>query len=395
MIAALRILVVFGTRPEAIKLAPLIAELKSRSDIDAFVCATAQHRAMLDQVTRSFGISADRDLDLMRPDQSISDVTAAVLRGVSDVISEWGPDAVVVQGDTASSMAAGLAAFYQRVPVAHVEAGLRTGLRASPFPEEMTRRVITQIAQLHFAPTRRAAENLVRDHADLEGMVFLTGNTVVDAVQQIASRERRQTAFRRAAARMILVTAHRRESFGEPIRSICYAVRRLVESHPDVEVVYPVHLNPNIQRPVHELLAGHGRIHLVPPVDYEELIALLKESLFVMTDSGGIQEEAPVLAKPVLVLRDHTERPEAIEAGTALLAGTDETEIYALACRLLDDDGFYEQMARAKSPFGDGFASKRIADALQAWQSGDQRTLDRLRWTGEADLLPYVASIAT
>ncbi len=393
MTEALRVLVSFGTRPEAIKLAPLIAELRSRGAVSVFTCATAQHREMLDQVMRIFDIVPDRDLDVMRADQGLHDVTAAVLQRLTPLLDEWKPHVVVVQGDTASAMAAALAAFYRGIPVGHVEAGLRTGIRASPFPEEMSRRVITQLAELHFAPTRRCAESLIREHADDEGGIFLTGNTVVDAVKEIARRMPTTTAVpERRAARLLLLTAHRRENFGEPIRSICRAIRTLVDRHPDVEVAYPVHLNPNIQGPVRELLTGHPRIHLLRPVDYEELIALLKESYLVLTDSGGLQEEAPVFGKPVLVLRRDTERPEAIEAGIALLAGVDEHEIVALAERLLTDSVAYQQMAKARSPFGDGFASKRIADILQAWRSGDLPVMDRLGWRGETDLVPYVAT---
>ncbi len=394
MTNALKALVVFGTRPEAIKLAPLIAELRSRTGVSVFACATAQHREMLDQVLRIFGVSPDRDLDIMRPDQSLADVTAAALHGVASVIAEWSPDVVLVQGDTASAMAAALAAFYGGVPVGHVEAGLRTDIRSSPFPEEMTRRIITQIAELHFAPTRRSAENLVRDHADAEGHVFLTGNTVVDAVRQIAARPRAANRlFERSAERLILVTAHRRENFGEPIRAICRAVRRLVDENAGIEVVYPVHLNPNIQRPVREILSGHERIHLLAPVDYEELVALMSESYLVLTDSGGLQEEAPVFGKPVLVLRRDTERPEAIEAGTALLAGTDEDGIRGLAGRLLRERSLYERMAHAKSPFGDGHASERIADLLVAWKR-DAASVQPFHWSGGEDFAPPVSSPA-
>ena len=395
MTEVLRALVVFGTRPEAIKLAPVIAELRSRAGVAVFACATAQHREMLDQVLAIFGVAPDRDLDIMRADQGLHDVTAAVVAGVTPLIDDWRPDVVLVQGDTASAMAAALAAFYRRVPVGHVEAGLRTGVRTSPFPEEMTRRLITQLAELHFAPTRRSAENLLREHADDEGHVFLTGNTVVDAVREIAQRApRAPAAFERRARRLILLTAHRRENFGEPIRAICRAARALVDRHEDVEIVYPVHLNPNIQRPARELLSGHERIHLIAPVDYEELVALMNESFLVLTDSGGLQEEAPVLGKPVLVLRRDTERPEAIEAGTALLAGTDEHEILAMAERLLTDRPMYDRMAHATSPFGDGFAARRIADALLAWRAGDRRELDRFRWTGTGDLVRYAAPVA-
>ena len=387
---ALRVLVAFGTRPEAIKLAPVISELRTREHVSVFVCATAQHREMLDQVLRVFDVVPDRDLDIMRSDQGLHDITAAVLERLTPLLDEWGPDVALVQGDTASAMAAALAAFYRHVPVGHVEAGLRTEIRASPFPEEMTRRLITQIAELHFAPTRRSAENLVRDRANAEGHVFLTGNTAVDAVRQIAARSRSGgRLFERTAGRLLLLTAHRRENFGEPIRAICRAVRRIVDEHPDVEVAYPVHLNPNIQRPVREILTGHGRIHLLEPVDYEGLVALMNDSYLVLTDSGGLQEEAPVLGKPVLVLRRDTERPEAIEAGTALLAGTDEIEIVSLAGRLLGDPTLYERMSHAKSPFGDGHAAERIADLLVAWKR-DPATVHPFEWQGGEAFAPPV-----
>ena len=389
----LRTLVVFGTRPEAIKVAPVIAELRARRDSEIFVCATAQHREMLDQVLRIFGVVPDRDLNVMRADQSLDDVTASVLEGVTDVIDDWRPDVLLVQGDTASAMAAALAAFYRRVPVGHIEAGLRTGIRTSPFPEEMARRIVTQIAELHFAPTRRSAENLVREHADVEGHVFLTGNTVVDAVRQIADRLAANPPVERRAERLLLVTAHRRENFGEPIRSICRALRAIVERHDDVEIVYPVHLNPNVQGPVRELLGGHERIQLVPPVDYEALVGLMRQAYLVLTDSGGLQEEAPVLGKPVLVLRRDTERPEAIEAGTAILVGTDEAAIVRSVEQLLRDRAAYARMAQARSPFGDGHAAERIADALLAWKH-DPSALARLRWDGTSELVPYVTHAA-
>ncbi|HKW79247.1 MAG TPA: UDP-N-acetylglucosamine 2-epimerase (non-hydrolyzing) [Candidatus Limnocylindria bacterium] len=389
----LRTLVVFGTRPEAIKVAPVIAELRARRDSEIFVCATAQHREMLDQVLRIFGVVPDRDLNVMRADQSLDDVTASVLEGVTDVVDDWRPDVLLVQGDTASAMAAALAAFYRRVPVGHIEAGLRTGIRTSPFPEEMARRIVTQIAELHFAPTRRSAENLRREHADVEGHVFLTGNTVVDAVRQIADRLAATPPVERRAERLLLVTAHRRENFGEPIRSICRALRAIVERHDDVEIVYPVHLNPNVQGPVRELLGGHERIQLVPPVDYEALVGLMRQAYLVLTDSGGLQEEAPVLGKPVLVLRRDTERPEAIEAGTAILVGTDEAAIVRSVEQLLRDRAAYARMAQAKSPFGDGHAAERIADALLAWKH-DPSALARLRWDGTSELVPYVTHAA-
>jgi UDP-N-acetylglucosamine 2-epimerase (hydrolysing) len=383
-------LIVFGTRPEAVKLAPLILELRRRPEAEPVLCATGQHREMLDQMLRLFELRPDYDLDLMRTDQQPGDIAASVLSAVSGVIEAESPAVVVVQGDTTTAMAASLAAFFRGIPVAHVEAGLRTGDRRSPFPEELMRRIVSQIADLHFAPTARAGANLRAERADVEGAIFLTGNTVVDAVKWIAAkRQPKRRVVLRRAARLILVTAHRRENFGEPIRSICRAVRALVERNPDIEVAYPVHPNPNIQHPVRELLAGHDRIHLLPPLDYEDVIGLLQESCLVLTDSGGLQEEAPVFGKPVLVLRRDTERPEAIAAGTALLVGTDEGRIVDEAEHLLSDEHLYQRMAQAHSPFGDGFAAKRITDILLAFGRGDLGPVARWRWVPGADLLPY------
>jgi UDP-N-acetylglucosamine 2-epimerase (non-hydrolysing) len=345
---------------------------------------------MLDQVLQLFDLRPDHDLDLMRADQTMEDLVAGVLPGVAAIVARERPDLVIVQGDTASAMAASLAAYFHRVPVAHVEAGLRTGKRTSPFPEEMMRRIVGQIAELHFAPTTRAAENLRREHADAEGAIFLTGNTVVDAVKWISARSSSAPSLiPRRASRLVLLTAHRRENFGDPIRQICRAVRTLVDRHSEIEVVYPVHLNPNIQQPVREMLSGHERIHLIPPMDYEGLIQTLKDSYFVMTDSGGLQEEAPVLGKPVLVLRRDTERPEAIEAGTARLVGTDATAIISAAERLIVDEQEYRRMAQAKSPFGDGLAAKRIADIVDAWRRKDFSSVDLWRWQGVGELAPY------
>jgi UDP-N-acetylglucosamine 2-epimerase (hydrolysing) len=365
-------------------------ELRRRSGAEPIICATAQHREMLDQVLRLFELRPDHDLDLMRADQQLGDVAAAVLTGVGGVIEAEKPGVVVVQGDTTTAMAASLAAFFRGTPVAHVEAGLRTGIRTSPFPEELMRRIIGRIAELHFAPTTRAAENLRAERADSEGAIFLTGNTVVDAVKWIAERPTsKQPLFRRRAERLILLTAHRRENFGEPIRAICRAVRQLIERHSDLEVAYPVHMNPSIQGPVHELLGGHDRIHLLAPLDYEDLVGLIRDSYLVLTDSGGLQEEAPVFGKPVLVLRRDTERPEAIEAGTAILVGTDEQRIVTEGERLLSDGAAYRRMAHAHSPFGDGLAARRIADILEAFGRGDLEAVVRWRWTGTGDLVPY------
>ena len=389
----MRALVVLGTRPEAVKLAPLVRELRQRPLVETVVCSTGQHRDMLDQTLATFALRPDHDLDLMRADQSPADVAAGVLTGVTRVIAAERPDVVLVQGDTTTAMAASLAAFLQRVPVGHVEAGLRTEIRSTPFPEEMMRRIVGRIAELHFAPTTRAAANLRTERADLDSSIFLTGNTVVDAVRWIAEAGPTGCpAVERRAARLVLVTAHRRESFGEPIRSICRALRALVEHDPTIEIAYPVHPNPNIQRPVHELLDGHERIHLLHPLGYGELVGLMREAYLVLTDSGGLQEEAPTFGKPVLVLRDDTERPEAIEAGTAALVGTDAGRIVREAERLLSDRRQYDRMARAHSPFGDGFAAARIADILLAYGRRDVDALERLRWAPGEALRPYRAA---
>ena len=369
------------------------------------ICVTAQHREMLDQVLQIFDLHPEHDLDVMRADQRSEDVVAAVIPAVARVIDEEGPDMVIVQGDTASAMAAAIAGFFRQKPVAHVEAGLRTGVRTSPFPEELMRRVVGQIAELHFAPTTRAAENLRREGAGAEGGIYLTGNTVVDAVRWIAARRgAKASTLARRGRHLVLVTAHRRENFGEPIRRICRALRSLVDHHEDLEVAYPVHLNPNIQVPVRELLSGHERIHLLPPLDYRELVYLMEDSYLVLTDSGGLQEEAPVFGKPVLVLRQETERPEAVEAGTAILVGTETDLIIRATERLLADETEYRRMARAQSPFGDGLAAKRIADVIEAlighqtafartakYAIGSQRKvrLENIQYRRRSGWLPY------
>lgn len=387
--SATRILVVFGTRPEAVKLAPLVMELRDRPEADVVMCVSGQHREMLDQVLQTFDLHPEHDLDLMRVDQQPADVVSGVLSGVGRIIDAERPEIVVVQGDTTTAMATSLAAFLHRTPVAHVEAGLRTGLRQSPFPEEMMRRIVGRVADLHMAPTTLAAENLHAEHADAEGHIFLTGNTVVDAVRWIADRRPRASIVQRGPGRLILVTAHRRENFGRPIRDICTAIRMLVERDPSIEVVYPVHPNPNIHGPVHELLDDHERVHLVRPLDYEEVVALLSECHLVLTDSGGLQEEAPVFGKPVLVMRDDTERPEAVSAGTAMLVGTDAARIVREAERLLTDPRAYQRMAHAHSPFGDGFAARRIADILVAFGHGRLEAVARWRWSPGSVLAPY------
>lgn len=357
-----------GTRPELIKLAMVVRELGRHPDeFDSRLCVTAQHREMLDQMLPVFDLRPDYDLDLMRPDQSLEGVTAALLVAITKVLRTDRPDLVLVVGDTTTAFAAALAAFYTQVPVGHVEAGLRTHERFSPFPEELLRRMMTPLSTFHFAPTRMAAENLRIERMYDDAHVSMTGNPVVDAIRYIVERRGTQATnlYERRAKHMLLVTAHRRENLGEPLERICRALRKLADRNEDVEIVYPVHRNPNVLGPVTSLLGGHPRIHLIEPVDYVQFAYLMAESYFILTDSGGIQEEAPVLAKPVLVLREVTERPEAIEAGTALLVGTDEETIVREAERLVRDEKHYASMARAVSPFGDGHASERIVRILR------------------------------
>lgn len=369
-----KVFVVFGTRPEAIKLAPVILEMKKYPEIETKVCVTAQHREMLDQVLDLFGIRPDMDLDLMRPDQTLGEVTSNVVQKMEKILSEERPDIVLIQGDTTTVMATALAAFYNRIRIGHVEAGLRSGDIYSPYPEEMNRRVVSMVTSLHFAPTMRAVENLRREGIS-ENSIFLTGNTVIDAliaissmpepeeVRKILSLAGCEDGF--CSKRLILVTAHRRENFGERLENICRAIRRIVERNKDVVVVYPVHLNPNVQRPVKAILDGIERIILTNPVTYDILVHLMKRAYLVMTDSGGIQEEAPSLGKPVLVMREETERPEGIEAGTARLVGTQEDKIVEEAERLLNDREEYESMAKAINPYGDGHSAERIVDILR------------------------------
>ena len=366
----LNLLCVFGTRPEAIKMAPVVGELKRWADrFRCKVCVTAQHRQMLDDVLHLFAITPDYDLDVMREAQSPGYVAAAVFTKLEAVLHKEKPDWVLVQGDTTTTMAAALAAFYQRVRVGHVEAGLRTGDKWQPFPEEINRRVTDLVTDLHFAPTPRALENLLREGVP-ESDVIVTGNTVIDALLEVTARpfDYRGTPLQgldQDGRRLILLTAHRRESFGPPLRNICRAVREVACAYAgDVHVVYPVHPNPEVSRLVHDELGGVPNISLLAPLDYLSLAQMMKRSYLILTDSGGIQEEAPSLGVPVLVLREVTERPEGVEAGTAKLVGTDTATIIAEARRLLDDRQEYERMARAVNPYGDGLASRRIAQAL-------------------------------
>jgi UDP-N-acetylglucosamine 2-epimerase (non-hydrolysing) len=370
----LRVTLVLGTRPEAIKLAPLYLELARRADrFKPSIWATAQHRQMLDQVLNVFGLAPDRDFDLMRPGQSLTDVTVAVLRAMEQALAEERPDVVIVQGDTTTAMAAALAAYYQRVPVGHVEAGLRTGDKFAPYPEEMNRRLVSSLADLHFAPTERARQNLLAEHAPAD-RVWVTGNTVIDALAIVADQVRRAAPPRPdgfpegrfdAGRRMILITGHRRENFGAGFESICRAIATLAARYPACEIVYPVHLNPNVQEPVHRLLGGLANVHLMPPLDYKPFVWAMSQCWFLLSDSGGVQEEAPYLGKPVLVMRETTERPEAVEAGTARLVGADAERIVAEAARLMEEPAAYEAMSKAANPFGDGQASQRIAQGLE------------------------------
>lgn len=364
----------FGTRPEAIKLAPVIHRLRaSRGRYQTRICVTAQHREMLDQVLALFRIRTHHDLDIMQRGQSLEDVTSRVLLGMKAVLEEEEPDMMLVQGDTTTVMASALSAFYAGIPVGHVEAGLRTWNRRSPFPEEINRVLASHLADLHFAPTQQSRKNLLREGI-APGSIFVTGNTVIDALFHVrAGVTRARAKFVRMfpginfAARMILVTGHRRENFGEGFLNICRAIRTVAERHPEVEVVYPVHLNPNVQKPVRSLLGRIPNIHLLDPQPYLPFVFLMNASTVILTDSGGVQEEAPSLGKPVLVMRDHTERPEAVKAGTVRLVGTSVRRIVNDVERLLTDRKAYLRMSRAHNPYGDGKASARIVRALDAY----------------------------
>jgi UDP-N-acetylglucosamine 2-epimerase (non-hydrolysing) len=361
-----RILVVFGTRPEAIKLAPVVKALEREPDRFAVEsCVTGQHREMLDEMIRAFELRPQIDLGLMKPGQTLPDLTARAMTRISEVLTEVRPDFTIVQGDTTTAMTAALASFYARVPVGHVEAGLRTADRFNPFPEEINRRIVGTVADVHFAPTLSAARALLNEGVAARD-VLVTGNTVIDALLMAAARApvvQRQFGNRH---RYILVTAHRRESFGMPIRRVCEALRAVAARHPDIAVVYPVHPNPEIRRPVRELLGGTDGIHLLEPLGYLDFVTHLRGAHFVVTDSGGVQEEAPALGKPVLVVRDTTERPEAVEAGVARLVGTSVHRIVGAVDELLTRPDVYAAMARATNPFGDGQASARIVNALKA-----------------------------
>ncbi|MBT3661706.1 MAG: UDP-N-acetylglucosamine 2-epimerase (non-hydrolyzing) [Rhodospirillaceae bacterium] len=369
----MRVLSIFGTRPEAIKMAPVVRALEAAPGIEARICVTAQHREMLDQVLELFSVTPDFDLDIMRADQDLAHITQAVLGGVSKVLESEKPDRVLVHGDTTTTLAASLAAYYHRIPVGHVEAGLRTHDMYAPFPEEMNRKLTDGIADLCFAPTEGAAANLANEGID-SARVSVTGNTVIDALLHVVNSMRgnaprraaldAQFDFLNPARRLILVTGHRRENFGDGFERICQALSRLSERE-DVEVIYPVHLNPNVQEPVNRLLGGRSNIHLTEPLEYLPFVYLMDRCHTVITDSGGIQEEAPSLGKPVLVMRDVTERPEAVAAGTVKLVGTDADAIVAETALLLDDTAVYNTMSRAHNPYGDGKASERIVEEIR------------------------------
>ena len=374
-----KILTIFGTRPEAIKMAPVVQEFRKHRAIEARVCVTAQHRQMLDQVLDLFEIVPDYDLNVMRPNQSLADVTGSVLRGVDDVLARFEPDWVLVHGDTTTTLAASISAFYRRIPVAHVEAGLRTSNIDSPWPEEMNRRVTDAISSLYFAPTECARRNLLAEGVR-DAQIVVTGNTVIDALLKIVARLRDNADLRRALSDrlpfldanrpLILVTGHRRENFGKKFLCFCAALRRIALERPGVQIVYAVHLNPQVQRPVRRILSGFPNVSLIGPQDYLPFVYLMMCARVIVTDSGGIQEEAPALGKPVLVTRDTTERPEAIEAGTARLVGTDSDSIVDAVTSLLDDPAEYARMARAHNPYGDGLASERVLAAIQARLAG-------------------------
>ena len=371
----MRVLTIFGTRPEAIKMAPVVKALAGRSNIESKVCVTAQHREMLDQVLKLFDIVPDYDLDIMTPGQSLGGLMGAILHGLDPILADYAPDIVLVHGDTSTTFGATLAAYYQRIAVGHVEAGLRTGNLLAPWPEEGNRKLTGALARLHFAPTERARANLLHEGVSAD-TILVTGNTVIDALlwmkQHVLDNPETDAGMRarfdclRMGSRLILITGHRRENFGDGFENICRAIATLAERYPDADFLYPVHLNPNVQKPVHRILAGHKNVHLIEPQDYAPFLWLMNRSTLILTDSGGIQEEAPSLGKPVLVMRETTERPEAIDQGTARLVGADFDRIVDGVSDLLDNPASYAAMANAQNPYGDGTAAQHIVDTLAA-----------------------------
>ena len=365
-----KIMLVIGTRPEAIKMAPVVLELnRNQSHFETRICVTGQHREMLDQMLRVFSLRPDCDLGVMKANQTLAEVTSSCLTGLDRILKEERPDLVLVQGDTTTTLAASLAAYYQHIPVGHIEAGLRTGNRNDPFPEEVNRRLTTHVSDFHFAPTELSQKNLIMEGVKPEN-ILVTGNTVIDALLLTKARLAEDPSLAvdglglAEGSRIILVTAHRRESFGPPLRRICEAVRAIAERRRDVLVVYPVHLNPNVQGPVHEILDGVPNVRLLAPLDYVSFVACMQRAYILLTDSGGIQEEGPSLGKPVLVMREVSERPEAIAAGTSCLVGTAQDAIVGAVSSLLDDPGRYKQMTSRPNPYGDGHAAERIAQFL-------------------------------
>ncbi|CAY72488.1 UDP-N-acetylglucosamine 2-epimerase [Erwinia pyrifoliae DSM 12163] len=372
--ATVKVLTVFGTRPEAIKMAPLVHALAQEDGIESRLCVTAQHREMLDQVLQLFAITPDYDLNIMQPGQGLTEITSRILAGLKTVFADFTPDVVLVHGDTTTTLAASLAAFYHRIPVGHVEAGLRTGDLWSPWPEEANRTLTGRLASYHFAPTASTQQNLLRENVPAE-RIFVTGNTVIDALFWVRDRVLNDDALRNSLAvrypflcadkKMILVTGHRRESFGDGFERICNALADIARLHPQAQIVYPVHLNPNVSEPVNRILHGIDNVILIEPQEYLPFVWLMNRAWLILTDSGGIQEEAPSLGKPVLVMRDTTERPEAVTAGTVRLVGTDGAKIVSEVTRLLTDDEAWQSMSRAHNPYGDGLACQRIVQALK------------------------------
>lgn len=360
----IKVMTVFGTRPETIKMAPLVKELQNRSEIETIICVTAQHRQMLDQVLDIFQIIPDYDLNIMQKGQTLSDITAKVLKGIEEVIQKETPDIVLVHGDTSTTFAGALAAFYNEIDVGHVEAGLRTYNKYSPFPEELNRQFVGNIADIHFAPTEMSRENLLNEGKKEENII-VTGNTAIDALQTTVRDDYTNDIVEWSAGeRLIVLTAHRRENLGEPMRHMFRAIRRIVEEYEDVKVVYPVHLNPAVVQVAEDVLGGCDKVRLIEPLDVIDFHNMLNKSYLILTDSGGIQEEAPSLGKPVIVLRDTTERPEGVQAGTLKLAGANEEVLYNMIKELLDDKVEYNRMSQASNPYGDGKASKRIVDEI-------------------------------
>lgn len=370
-----KIAIIFGTRPEAVKMAPVIAALKKRPQVELEVCVTAQHRRMLDETLATFDIVPDTDLDLMRPGQTLAQLTSRAVVALDEYLGRKKPDIILVQGDTTTVLCGALSAFYHKIRIGHVEAGLRTYHRYSPFPEEMNRVLTSHLADWHFAPTETARQCLLKEGIE-EARIFVTGNTVIDALYQIREKVKDRplnempelqglsAKFQFPDTKIILVTGHRRESFGEGFRQICLGIKRIAQGHPEVQVIYPVHLNPNVQEPVRQILGDLGNVHLIEPLSYLPFVKLMDAAYIILTDSGGIQEEAPALGKPVLVMREVTERPEAVAAGVVKLVGPDAERIYNEAGKLLSDEAEYKKMARGISPYGDGRAAERIVDIL-------------------------------